>query len=251
MNIPDDETLKATRLTRMEKIATSVGKASGAAAIRSAAKASPKLAEAAVGTQLLPGVMTPYEPSDSSRLRRADEIFALILKIVTVLALSFGLFEYDRQKSDRRVSESLQLVEQWENDGFRDAYAKVNDMVWPIFDASRKAAPALFDDEKARATALANIGETVTGADDNFTTDADKTVDKVFHFFERAALCADQQICDYGVLKTFLGSEAQSFWLYFSRYADRRRLDGYPTYGKWTERLVNGQITPARFLGLI
>ncbi len=248
MNTADDETLKAANMARVGKLATSVGKAS--ATLPAAAAPAARVAEAGVGSSVLQGVLSPATPSNSSRMRRADEIFALILKVVTVLALSFGLFEYDRQKSDARITQSLQLVDQWEHDGFRDAYARINDLVWPLFDQSRKAMPAVFSDETKRTAALANIGETVTGADDNFNTEADRTVDRVFHFFERAALCADQQICDYGVLKTFLGAEATSFWLYFSRYAERRRVSGYPAYGTWTERLAEGRITSAKFLGL-
>src|SRR3569832_1640103 len=63
----------------------------------------------------------PYTP-----LHRADEIAAVILKVVTVLALVFGLFEYDRQKADGRVTQSLELVQEWETGGYQDAYARIN-----------------------------------------------------------------------------------------------------------------------------
>jgi len=56
-------------------------------------------------------------------------------------------------------------------------------------------------------------------------------------------LCANERICDYDVINTFLGEEARTFWLYFSRYAERRQTLGYARYGKWTERMPNGEIS--------
>ena len=52
------------------------------------------------------------------------------------------------------------------------------------------------------------------------------------------------------MLKTFFGSEASSFWLYFGKYAERRQADGYPGYGEWTHRFVDGDISRAKFLGV-
>lgn len=190
-------------------------------------------------------VEDPYTP-----LHRADEIAAVLLKVVTVLALCFGLFEYDRQKADGRVTESLSLVQEWEAGGYRDAYAAINDMLWPIYQQSAEAIAAVGDDADRRALLYGNIGEAVTGRDDAFISDADRNVDKVFQFFERAAICSDEGICDYGVLKTFFGAEASSFWLYFGKYAERRQADGYAGYGEWTHKFVDGDIRRAKFLGL-
>ena len=187
----------------------------------------------------------PYTP-----LHRADEIAAVILKVVTVLALCFGLFEYDRQKADSRVSQSLLLVQEWEAGGYRDAYTAVNDMLWPIYSQNADAIAAVGDDPTQKALLYGNIGEVVTGRDDAFVSDADRDVDKVFHFFERAAICADESICDYPVLKTFFASESESFWLYFGKYAERRQTDGYAGYGEWTHKFVDGDIRRAKFLGL-
>src|SRR3954469_8422137 len=84
-----------------------------------------KTAHTAVG--ILEGLYKPMVVEDPyTPLHRADEIAAVLLKVVTVLALCFGLFEYDRQKADGRVTESLQLVQEWEAGGYRDAYTAVN-----------------------------------------------------------------------------------------------------------------------------
>src|SRR5579862_5496185 len=83
---------------------------------------------AARATGVIEGMLSAQHSGEPQNpLRRADDIAALILKIVTVLALTFGLFEYDRQKADARVTQSLDLVQQWESGGYRDAYARIND----------------------------------------------------------------------------------------------------------------------------
>ncbi len=191
----------------------------------------------------------PAEPH--TRLRRADDIAALILKIITVLALTFGLFEYDRQKADARVTQSLDLVQEWESGGYRDAYARINDLLLPIYEQNASSIAAVGKDQDARALIYGNIGETVTGKDDAFSSQPDHDADMVFQFFDRAALCADQTICDYDVLRTFFAAESESFWLYFAKYAERRQLDGYAGYGEWTHKFVDGDIRRPKFLGLI
>jgi hypothetical protein len=204
-----------------------------------------------VGVGILEAVSKPIHVEDNySSLHRVDEIAAVILKVVTVLALTFGLFEYDRQKADSRVTQSLNLVQEWESGGYQDAYARINDVLLPLYQQNADAIAAVGDNAAERALLYGNIGEAATGKDDNFVSEADRDADKVFHFFERAAICANEAICDYAVLKTFFGSEASSFWLYFGRYAERRQVDGYAGYGEWTHRVVDGEINRAKFLGI-
>ena len=129
------------------------------------------------------------------------------------------------------MTESLSLVQQWETGGYQDAYERINDLLLPVYQQSAAAIASVGDDEAAKALLYGNIGEAITGKDDSFVSQPDRDVDKVFHFFERAAICSDEAICDYPVLKTFFGSEASSFWLYFGKYAERRQADGYAGYG--------------------
>jgi hypothetical protein len=237
----EEEDIKTPPRTRQVASAASDRAPPRPAAAREAAHA---------GVGIIEGAMSAHTPQGRSRLNQWDEIAALVLKIVTVLALTFGLFEYDRQKADARVTQSLALVQEWEGGGYRDAYTRINDLLWPIYSQNASAIQAVGDDKDARALLYGNIGETVTGKDDAFVSDADRDVDKVFQFFERAAICADQAICDYDVLKTFFGSESSSFWLYFGKYAERRQIDGYAGYGEWTRKFVAGDLRRARFLGL-
>jgi hypothetical protein len=222
-------------------------------AARSAVRSAAAREATPLGAGLIESAMGHHKHTEGTktRLQRFDDIAALLLKIVTVLALTFGLFEYDRQKADARVTQSLSLVQEWESGGYREAYGRINDLLWPIYEQNATAITGVGNDEAARSLLYGNIGEAVTGKDDAFVSQPDKDVDMIFHFFERAAICADQAICDYGVLKTFFGSESASFWLYFAKYAERRQNDGFAGYGEWTRKFVTGDIRRAKFLGVL
>jgi hypothetical protein len=189
--------------------------------------------------------------ADTARAARAplavrgkalDDLVSPVLKILLIITVLLGGFEYFQRQQSARVEKSLQLVDQWRTGGHREAYRRINDLVAPVF-----ADVAAGVGESERALILGNIGEMVTGRDEDLTSPADKDADLVFEFFERAALCANERICDYDVLNTFLGQEAQSFWLYFSRYAEHRRQLGYAQYGLWTARFAAGDIRRAVF----
>jgi hypothetical protein len=178
----------------------------------------------------------------AARTRGWGEVVDPLLKTLLLLGVLFGAYEYFARQQAARVEKSLALVEEWSAAGHRDAWQRVNDRVWPLYAAGAEAIAAVARDREQRALLFGNLGDAVTGRDDDFTSDADRDVDRIFYFFERAAICADQRICDYGVLDTFLGAEAKSFWLYFSRYAERRQAVGYAGYGNWTERFAAGAI---------
>jgi hypothetical protein len=165
-----------------------------------------------------------------------------ILKTLILVGVIFGSYEYFARQQSERVEKSLALVDEWKDGGHREAWQRINDVVWPLYAESATAISAMEADESQVALIYGNLGDTVTGRDDRFDSTADRDVDQVFYFFERAALCANERICDYDVLNTFLGQEAKTFWLYFSRYATRRQGLGYTQYGMWTERFAQGDI---------
>lgn len=187
---------------------------------------------------------TPAAPGASlaARGKQIDDIVSPILKLLLIVTVLLGGYEYLQRQQSARVEKSLELVDQWRTGGHRDAYQRINDLVSPLF---AEVAGQVTDEQ--RPLILANLGETITGRDDDLTSPADRDADLVFEFFERAALCANERICDYDVLKTFLGQEAQAFWLYFSRYAEHRRELGYGQYGIWTARFASGDIRRALF----
>jgi hypothetical protein len=176
-------------------------------------------------------------------LKVLDDYADPIFKVLLVVGVFLGGYEYLHRQQAARVEESLTLVGEWKSDGHRDAYQRINDLVWPVYSESAPLIDAAGADAAKVAMILGNLGDTVTGRDDVFSSPADRDVDQIFYFFDRAALCANERICDYDVINTFLGEEARTFWLYFSRYAERRQGLGYASYGKWTERFAKGEIS--------
>jgi hypothetical protein len=178
------------------------------------------------------------------------DVVDALLKTLVVIGIFFGSYEYFSRQQSTRVEKSLELVDEWQSAGHRDAWQRINDAIWPKYSENAAAIESMPDGPKGRGMMLANIGDEVTGRDNNFASAIDHDVDQVFYFFDRAALCANERICDFDVINTFLGEEARTFWLYFSRYAERRQAVGYAGYGAWTARFATAQVRRALF-GLI
>jgi hypothetical protein len=173
-----------------------------------------------------------------------------ILKTLLLVGVIFGSYEYFARQQSQRVEKSLALVDEWKDGGHREAWQRINDAVFPLYAEAAPAIAGMAANEDQIGLIYGNLGDTVTGRDDDFSSAADRDVDQVFYFFDRAALCANERICDYDVLDTFLGQEARTFWLYFSRYADRRRALGYAQYGSWTERFAATDIRRSAIPGI-
>lgn len=191
------------------------------------------------------------EPASEPRqkngwLARADGLLSPIIKIFAVIAVLAGALEYFQHVQDNRIERSLAEVENWDGGGYRAAYGELNAIIWPFYQQQAEFIADLRPDQQALI--YANIGERVTGQDDQFDAQADRLVDDLFYFFDRIALCAHQRICDFDVLNAFLGTEVIDFWRYFSEYAERRRDAGYGNYGLWTERFAKAEIARASWL---
>tara|TARA_R110002124_G_scaffold114535_20_gene269438 strand:+ start:50853 stop:51488 length:636 start_codon:yes stop_codon:yes gene_type:complete len=182
------------------------------------------------------------------RFTSADRMAAPVIKMFAVIAVILGGLEYMDRVQAARVEQSLGEVDNWDAGGYRRLYSQVNASIWPIYSKQADFIAAL--PPAQQAIFYNNIGEGITGQNNEFSDENDLLVDELFYFFDRAALCADQRICDYDVLNAFIGSDLADFWRYFGSYAERRRAAGYGQYGVWTERFAKGDISRATWLGL-
>ena len=182
------------------------------------------------------------------RFMSVDRMAAPILKGFAVVAVLLGGLEYLDRVQASRVEQSLGEVKHWDAGGYRRQYSQINAAIWPVYTKQADFIAAL--PATQQAIFYNNIGEGVTGQDNEFADPNDLLVDELFYFFDRVSLCADQRICDYDVLNAFIGSDLADFWRYFGSYAERRRAAGYGQYGIWTERFAKGEISRAAWLGL-
>lgn len=189
---------------------------------------------------------------DMQRLFRGiDEILSPIAKLVLFVTIVLGGYQYFYGQHEQRVDRSLQYVAEWNSEGYRDTFESINRVIWPLYLQSALQIETLASTPEEAAQMLSNIGEQVTNQATGIAPGADQDVDRIFSFFERAALCANERLCDFQVLHTFLGNEARSFWTYFSRYAALKNSSGYTTYGYWTGRFADGDIAGRWFFGLL
>jgi hypothetical protein len=183
------------------------------------------------------------------RFKAAEDFISPVVKVLAVVGVVLAVAEYSDRLQTARIEAALKQVEAWDANGFRESYLALNDQIWPLFEAQRGFIASLSEGQREKV--YRNIGESVTGQDNRFDGAADKAVDKVTYFFDRAALCVHQGICDYNVIDAFVGSDIRDFWRYFYSYAERRRAAGYSEYGRWTQRFAEGSISRASVLGFL
>jgi hypothetical protein len=182
-------------------------------------------------------------PEAASRFSwtRLDTFLSPILKVFILVTVVLGGLEYLDKQREERVSRSLEYVKTWDQSGFRSAYSRVNSALYPMYLAARQAIDSAPSDAD-RARYFANIGDRLTGGDDQFDTPFEQDVEYLFYFFDDAALCSSEGLCDGSVIRAFIGEDMRTFWTYFSKYAERKDDAGYGNYGYWTERFVSGAI---------
>lgn len=186
-----------------------------------------------------------------SKFRALDDILSPLSKIVIFITIVLGGYQYFQSQHEGRVERTMALISAWNEEGLRDIYDELNTAIWPLYSPAAQEIEALVRAGADRGELLANIGEKVTDQSTKIAPGADRHVERLFDYFERAALCSNERLCDYDVFNTFFGNELRSFWQYFSSYAKRKNATGYSGYGEWTERLARGDIARRPFFGLL
>ena len=180
-------------------------------------------------------------------VKSVHDIASMILQILLVISVVVGGYQYLLLREAERVNQSLGFVSLWESEGFREDLSFINAAIATSFQLARPQIQAAEGDDQLIAAMLANLGDRVTGADAAFDTELEQKIERIFYFFDRAAICAENAICENRVMRSFLGEQAGDFWRYFSSYARRKRDAGYNGYGDWTERFASSSITEPKF----
>lgn len=186
-----------------------------------------------------------------ARFRALDEVLSPLSKIVIFVTILLGGFQYFQNQHEARVERTMSLISEWNESGLRDVYDDLNAAIWPLYSPASEQIETLVRAGANRGDLLANIGEKVTDQGTGLAPGADRHVERLFEYFERAAVCSNEHLCDYEVFELFLGNEFRSFWQYFSSFAKRKDASGYSGYGEWTERLAKGEIARRAFFGFL
>ncbi|MGD9914593.1 MAG: hypothetical protein AB7S80_10980 [Rhizobiaceae bacterium] len=162
-----------------------------------------------------------------------------ILRLVLVLAAGFSVVQYLQQREEARVSETLKLVDLWEQDQYQAAQqalrlrlAALNEKYADEFPASGSDAEKAFYFRKIGQEAMTSEGGTMP------LPEFDEQFGRVVYFLNRVSFCVAENICSSDVSDAYFADYAVSFWRYFAGYAAQQRRDGVGNYAKAIEQYV-------------
>lgn len=179
----------------------------------------------------------PFNESDWRVQLNAWVGFAL--RVVLVFAAGFSVFQYLAQREETRVSETLKLVDLWEQDQYqgpqqalRNRLAELNKLYADEFPANGSAAEKAFYFRRIGDVAMTAEGGTMP------LPEFEEHFGRLVYFLNRVAFCVGENICSEKISDAYFADYAVSFWRYFSGYAAKQRKGGNPNFAKAIEEYV-------------
>jgi hypothetical protein len=162
-----------------------------------------------------------------------------LLRVVLVLAALFSVFQYLAQREETRVSETLKLVDLWEQGQYQEAQqalrvrlADLNKLYADEFPANGSDAEKAFYFRRIGDVAMTAEGGTMA------LPEFEEHFGRIVYFLNRIAFCVAENICSEKISDAYFADYAVSFWRYFSGYAAKQRKGGNPNFAKAIEDYV-------------
>jgi hypothetical protein len=170
-----------------------------------------------------------------TRLRNSPASFlAAAANVATAAGIIFAVVQYRGQAEATRTQQSLEYIEKWEDGGYLNDYEMLQSKLTEILNGLTLAERKFVDSAPAsgKRTANANVGRATVGA---IGEKGQETVDKLFYFFNKIAICVNYSLCSKSATDVFFREAVESFWIYFGWYAEEKRRTGYPTFAREIE----------------
>jgi len=170
----------------------------------------------------------------------------LLVRIVIIFTLLFSVFQFLANQEQKRVEQTMALVELWESKDFQQAQRALKERLAALnakYDNLLGANPTPTEEQVFRQRigieAMTADGGTMPLADfsDNF--------DRVVYFLNRLAICVDGKLCSREVADSYFRDYADSFWSYFAGYIGKERKAGSANYASAIESYVRQGAPPA------
>lgn len=194
----------------------------------------PKLAETLEGypeqsTHEIKPDANPFSASDWRLLSYAWTGFAV--RVLLIVAGVFSAVQYLQSREEARISRTLQLVDIWDRAEYQEAQRAVKDRLAGLnqqyaglLGAGASPAERRIFMESIGVAALTEEGGAMP------LEEFREHFERVVYFLNRLSSCANTNLCSRDVTDEFFRAYAESFWAYFSGYAQRQRRAGSPNY---------------------
>ncbi|BCG78284.1 DUF4760 domain-containing protein [Mesorhizobium sp. 113-3-3] len=167
----------------------------------------------------------------------------LLVRFAIIFTLAFSVYQFLANQEQKRVEQTMSLVELWETKDYQQAQRALKDRLAALnakYDKLLSASPSPTEEQVFRQ----RIGIEAMSASggDMPLADFSENFDRIVYFLNRLSFCVDGGLCSRKVSDAYFHDYAVSFWSYFAGYVDKQRKAGSPTFATAIEAYVrNGQ----------
>ncbi len=163
----------------------------------------------------------------------------MAVRLAIIFTLGFSVFQYLANQEQKRVEQTMALVELWESKDFQQAQRALKERLAALnakYDNLLSATPSPTEEQVFRQRigieAMTPEGGAMPVADfnDNF--------DRIVYFLNRLSICVEGKLCSRDVADAYFRDYAVSFWSYFAGYIGKQRKAGSANYAQAIEAYV-------------
>jgi hypothetical protein len=169
----------------------------------------------------------------------------MAVRFAIIFTLMFSIYQFLANQEQKRVEQTMSLVELWETKDYQQAQRALKDRLAALnakYDNLLSANPSPTEEQVFRQR-IGIEAMTASGGDMPLADFSDN-FDRIVYFLNRLSFCVDGNLCSRKVSDAYFRDYAVSFWSYFAGYVDKQRKAGSPTFALPIETYV-GNGSPA------
>lgn len=172
----------------------------------------------------------------------------MLVRLFIILGGIFSIYQYSETRKEKRVEQTLQLVELWDKPEFQEAQTVVKERL-AILNAQFAGQLGQNPSQEELAVYYRQVGlEALSAPAPEMSVEEFRArYEKVLYFLNRLAFCVDGNLCEQSVADAFFYDYASSFWRYFSGHVERERRRGLSGYAV----AIEGYVTQPRSASLL
>lgn len=152
--------------------------------------------------------------------------------VILLFGLCIAYFEYQASQSKIRIERTFDLIKDWDSGGYRKKFIDFSELIMTFEKSAKNLSKSI--PEKDRLLFEQNY---VRNKLTDFTYKDKSTLNDLFYFFDKAALCSISELCDTGLVNDFFGVSMKSFRLYSGVYiAERREIT--PNFSNYLDNFI-------------
>lgn len=163
----------------------------------------------------------------------------MAVRFAIIFTLMFSIYQFLANQEQKRVEQTMSLVELWETKDYQQAQRALKDRLAALnakYDNLLSANPSPTEEQVFRQRI--GIEAMTPSGGDMPLADFSDNFDRIVYFLNRLSFCVDGNLCSRKVSDAYFRDYAVSFWSYFAGYVDKQRKAGSPTFALPIETYV-------------